>query len=75
MALVRYTWVKQEPTFRIVRRSNFVSPIGWCLVRFQRYDGTLMLLMARYNGCYARAQGATAGSPGSLARSKGGEYQ
>ncbi len=75
MALVRYTWVKQEPPFRIVRRSNFVSPIGWCRNRFQRYDGTLMLLMARYNICYARAQRATAGLIDRLARSKGGEPQ
>ena len=34
-----------------------------------------MLLMARYNVCYARAQGATDGLIDRLARSKGGEPQ
>ncbi len=45
MALVRYTWVKQEPPFRGARHSTFVSAIRWCLDRFRLYDGTSMLLM------------------------------
>lgn len=31
--------------FRGARYSNVLCTIGWCLDRFQRYDGTSMLLI------------------------------